>query len=266
MAAVHSAFFGSVYLESVLNFQPPLKFSGISLLFTLLSFPNLALPLACVGLMKTSASIRSKAIKRVWMAGLVIHLLFVLRYDVVDQYTFLLPAYTFLALFVGAGYSWVFGRVSDRARRLLFVICMVSIGVSPWVYALTANVARDLIVLGDLARNKPYRDDYHYLFKPWGIDKTSAKKMSDFAIELAGQGGVLVVEDGMAMFPVKYRAWQLGRDDLVFQRELPADTSGASSWLDRRLVLVPRRINYPPTAPAGMVWRAEGQLYVLEPQ
>lgn len=188
------------------------------------------------------------------------------RYDVVDQYTFLLPAYTVLALFIGAGYSWVFGRVSDRAGRLLFVICMVGIGVAPWVYALTANVARDLVVLGDLARNKPYRDDYHYLFKPWGIDKTSAKEMSDFAIELAGQRGVLVVEDGMAMFPVKYRAWQLGRDEIVFQPELPADPRGVSSWLDRRLVLVPRRINHPPTAPAGRVWRAEGQLYVLEPQ
>ena len=266
--AVRSALFGNTYTDNVLNPSPALRQIGISAAFTLLSFPGIALPLALLGL----------AVGRRWLAGqgfgglgwawggaLGVHLLFVLRYDVVDQHTFLLPTYTVLSLFIGVGAAWVWGRWARRGRVVLTICVAASVLAAPGVYVLAAHVAREQGALGSMARHKPYRDDYRYLFVPWGWGETSARAMSELAVDLAGQDGVVVVEDTMARFAVGYQLEVRGLSGVrlhVAGPEMPVD-----GWVCREhgeVVLVPASTQSPPPVlPAGYRWQAEGELYVL---
>ncbi|XAM01269.1 DUF2723 domain-containing protein [Phycisphaeraceae bacterium D3-23] len=267
-AAVISALFGSHYADDVLNARPGVKQAGISVAFTLLSFPGIALPLAAVGLFAGRAYLakhmRSAGLWWAWCAALAIHLLFVLRYNVVDQHTFLLPAYTLVALLVGVGFGGLALRLKSQGRGVLVVLVALSVVAAPGVYVLTAKVTRDRNALGSMARNKPYRDDYRYLFVPWGVGETSADRMSREAAALAGGYGVVVVEDRMAGFAVAYRLREDVKADVLMHDMGPDGEPDWSAWRGRSVVLVPassgeRRVD----PPAGYTWRAAGELYVL---
>lgn len=265
--AIRSALFGNTYSDNVLNARPGIKQLGISVAFTLLSFPGLALPLAAIGLVVARRWLADRAMAGLAWAlygALAIHALFVLRYNVVDQHTFLLPTYTVLSLFVGIGCAWAMRALSARGRRVLVAGVVLSIVAAPGVYVLTAKVARDRGALGSMARNKPYRDDYRYLFVPWGAGETSAKTMSELAVRLAGDDGVVLVGDSMARFAVGYQIQRRGLSEVtlqVLQEDTPADWS---AYRGRVVVLVPASTDTPPIdPPAGWQWRAEGELYVL---
>ncbi|MFI4861174.1 MAG: protein O-mannosyl-transferase family [Phycisphaerales bacterium JB063] len=267
-AAVTSALFGIRYADEVLNARPGIKQAGISVAFTLLSFPGITLPLAAAGLFAGRAylgqHLRSAGLWWAWGAALAIHLLFVLRYNVVDQHTFLLPAYTIISLFVGVGFGWLSLRLKSRGRVLLSAAVALSLVAAPGVYVLTAKVARDRNALGAMARNKPYRDDYRYLFVPWGMGETSAARMSQEAVSLAGDRGVIVIEDPMAGFAVAYRLREGSLAGVLMHEVVPDGEPAWDAWGGRAVVLVPasrgrRRVD-PPT---GYTWRASGELYVL---
>lgn len=265
--AVRSALFGHSYGDSVMNLSPAARQVGISAAFTLLSFPGVALPLAVVGLIAGRRWLAGRGAGGLWWAwggALLIHVLFVLRYNVIDQHTFLLPAYTILVLFAGLGYARLQARLAGRGAKLLVTAAAVSVLGAPAVYVLTASVARDRSALGSLERHKPYRDDYRYLFVPWGAGEVSAETMSEQAVDLAAPGGVVLVADPMARFAVGY---QLERDDArgVTMQVLRADESiDGSVYEGRAVVFVPASTRLPPMdPPTGFTWEPAGELYVL---
>ena len=264
--AIRSALFGNHYASKVMNASPSLKLAGISAAFTILSFLNLTLPFAALGLWRYLRDPSRRAIGLAFASALVIHLLFVLRYNVIDQHTFLLPAYTVIALFAGLGFASIAQRRSERSTHKLFVVALLLVLLAPAVYLGAASMARSTDALGGYARNKPYRDDYRYLFVPWGAGETTAKQMAEHANELAGDDGVVLVGDSMARFAVRYAAIQQGRD----AREVISLSRDADWQWDRfagrPVVLVPASVgDEPVTAPAGFRWRADGLLFVLEP-
>src|SRR5690606_15780690 len=88
-----------------------------------------------------------------------LHLLFFLRYPVIDQYTFLIPAFGLVALAGGVGYASLRGPLGRRVAWGLLCLQSLFYAAVPWM-------ARESGVLTAFERGKPYRDDYRYLFWP----------------------------------------------------------------------------------------------------
>lgn len=264
--AIHSALFGKQYADNVLNVEPSFQNLAINLAFTVLSFFNLTLPLAVIGAWRAMRSRSGRALFFTWGASLAIHLLFVLRYDVVDQHTFLLPSYTVMVLFAGIGFASLASRWPAARSRYLFVGSLLAVLAAPGVYGVAASVARSQDVLGGFTRNKPYRDDYRYLFVPWGVGETSAEQMADHAVTLAGDDGLIILVDSMARFAVYYALYESGRDEVDVLRVSDNRKVDWPAYTGRPIVFVPASEGDEPSdAPAGMTWVKDDPLFVLRP-
>lgn len=256
---IRSALFGNTWAGAVANVTLPVLPLLTSVAFTVASFPNLTLPLVVVGL----AQARRLApglpyTRRVLGAALAIHLLFVLRYNVIDQYTFLVPAYALLAVYAGWGFH---ALLAAGAPRWLAPGAAALLLLTPAIYPAMAIAARNFNVLGEQARNKPYRDDYRYLLEPWGIGHTSAHQMSLQALKLAGDDGVIIVPDGMARFAVRYQMVRHSAAGVLLASDAEAASVENAAAAGRRIVYIPRRTDeVPPDRP--FLWRAEGELFV----
>ncbi len=255
---LRSALFGSGFADKVAATHLPLKYLLTSIAFTILSFPNLTLPLSVFGLARAKQGGMTTLTRIAFTAALLIHLLFVLRYNVIDQYTFLLPAYALLAIFAGIGANGVINQW-PRCQRRFLIASTALVLFTPIVYLAAVPIARHFNVLGQNLRNKPYRDDYQYLFIPWGVAHTAADRMSRQAVELAGHDGVIIVEDSMATFAVQY---QLSRRELSKVQWVNQITDPAvwQAVLDHRpVVLVPASVDH---VPVGDGWQRQGDLYL----
>jgi hypothetical protein len=258
---VRSALVGK-YTDQVLGRSLSLRNPAASVAFTLLSFPNLMLPAAAVGLWLGPRVGMPRLAHAALLASIGIHLAFVLRYNVIDQYTFLLPSYTLMAIFAGIGFAAVQTSWPERARLLLSAAAVL-VGLTPILYFAAPALARQAQVLGAVERNKPYRDDYRYLFIPWGRGHDSAARMSEQALELAGETGLIIVEDGMASFAVRYQLIMHGREQVEMLRDHDAARIQQAAGQSRPVVLVPARTDQPPPAPPTGSWQREGDLYLL---
>lgn len=265
-----SALFGSSslgYADSVLNVALSARLLAVSGGFTLLSFPNLLLPAALYGLWRWRVLGLPRGLRGALGVGLLVHAGFACRYNVVDQYTFFLPAYVLTAILGGAGAAAVL-RWAPSARRKAIWAAIIMLAATPAVYAAAPSIARWLGVLEGVARHKPYRDDYVYLLTPWSVVERSADRMGREAVALAGPEGTILVEDPMGRPAVRYHAHRSGWTDLLVlavpagQPEWIADLSRQMATDGRRVVLVPADVTREP--PAEVSWRRVGALYVLE--
>lgn len=268
-----SALFGVAFAEQVVNVRVSLSGMLISFGFVLLSFPNMFLPISIFG-------IRKRNWKDSWLwlmllTGLCLHVLFAFRYPVPDQHYFFLPTYLFLALFAGVGFSKAVEtaqavpgsehKTGKQRRWRGFVIASWALLVlTPFWYVFAPDAARRFDVLGYVERNKPYRDDYRYLLIPWSAWERSADRLSRHAVELAGENGVIIVEDKMAVFAVQYEVLRSNRDSIRVVRDLPASEMEAATQAGTKIVLIPSSINKPMTHPLTGSWQRVGDLYMLE--
>lgn len=251
LSTIHSALFGHAFEGAVMGSGLSWKLTAASIAFTLLSFPNLMLPAAGLGILAKSTT--SRAIYWTLGAILAIHLLFVLRYNVVDQYMFLTPAYGLLAIFAGLGFGRLMHHKLARPALIAAAVLMV---LTPAVYPLARDLARSKRILGTMERHKPYRDDYHYLMIPWGAGHNSADRLSRKAVDLAKPDGLIFVEDSMARFAVEYQAQ---REGSAIKVRTPDPETRLPT--DRPVVWIPARTDRPPN---GIVqhWAKVGPLYI----
>lgn len=261
---LQSAVFGRGYAHEVLNTSLSLNASAISAAFVVVNFPNLLLPAAGFGLLARDRMNLPTVARRSLLASLILHAAFALRYPVPDQHTFFVPMYVLLAVFGGTGFSMFVGRCSGPRRKTLYAATVVLLALTPVFYTFLPDTARRLGLLSGRERHRPYRDDYVYLFTPWSVAEESAERMSREAVTLAEPVGVILVEDRMAEFAVRYRLIQAGREDLpVLGAAEPAALAGR--WANgRSVVLVPGNVEHPPQAPEGFQWKRTGDLYVLD--
>lgn len=260
---LHSALFGRMFADEVLNTALSARMLLIGVGFIVLNFPNLLLPAAAYGVVRAGWPGVPLLARRALLAGIIVHAVFAFRYDIIDQHTFFLPMYVLLALFGGMGLAAVFRIPSMRLRRTVFVCAIVGVVLTPCLYAVVPAVARRFDVLGSVVRNKPYRDDYVYVFTPWSVVERSADKMSSQAVRLAGESGLILVEDSMAEFAVRYRALRAGRVGLTITRHAQTDKIQEAVDEARPVVLVPRTIDSPPIDVRAGSWRRIGDLYIL---
>jgi 4-amino-4-deoxy-L-arabinose transferase-like glycosyltransferase len=235
-----------------------------SVAFTLLNFPNLMLPAAILGATRAPQAGVGSLSRFGLSTGLILHLLFVLRYGVIDQYTFLVPSYTIVAILSGIGFAYVLRNWPPRVTRWVVGLSIGLPVVSPLVYLAASSTARHFHVLGRFERNKPYRDDYRYLFVPWGRGEDSASRLSQQAIELADDDGLVIVEDEMAEFAVEYRMYREDRSGIMLMSYMHPRMVEKFALSGKAVVLIPySRNEMPVETPVGR-WRRLGDLYVLE--
>ncbi len=264
IGTLRSALFGQSFANQVMNVALPARLLLLSAGFVVMNFPNLLLPAAVHGVMRGAAIGVPTIARRALLAGLIIHVCFVFRYSVIDHHTFFLPVYVLLALFGGIGFAAIMRWERVRLRRAVVGIAVGLLALTPVLYGLAPTVARRLDVLGSVARNKPYRDDYIYVFTPWTVVEQSAETMSRHAVELAGEHALIIVEDPMAEFAVRYRILRDDKADLTIVRGVEAADISAALEAGKAIVLVPFNADSPRTRSTIGAWKRIGDLYVLD--
>jgi hypothetical protein len=208
-SVVHSALFGASYAGNVLNVLPGGKQFLNSVLYLGLSFPTPAVLLVVPGL-AAIYRLRSATLRATLLALVAVHLVWAVRYDVPDQYTFFIPSLVLLAIVIGFGA----GRFLEN-RSPAWRIALIGAAVLPAIlYVPLPRMARAAGVRLGLTRTVPYRDEYAYFLHPW---KTGYRGPERFARELCESlpaNGVLIA-DGTTVRPIHYsqqlRGW---RDDV----------------------------------------------------
>ncbi len=260
---IRSALFGTHYVDEVLNVSFSSRMVVIAVGFVLLSFPSLFLPMSVYGWSRAARVGIPGSVLGVLSAAFVLHAGFALRYNVLDQHTFFLSTYAILAIFSGVGMAALLRSGRSSMRQYAVIAALILLMLTPGVYAVVPSVAKRFDVLRSVARDKPYRDDYVYLFSPWSVVDRSAEKMSRHAVELAGERGLILVEDAMAAAAVRYRVWRNGLSGVevaLASRVEEFETMCESGVV----VLVPRTVGKTETPSPFGTWARRGDLYVLE--
>ena len=240
MPVVRSALFGHSFADQVTSLQFEGFYAFISIGFLVLSLPIAGLlALWALRVFRTS----------LWplLTLLGTHLIFFLRYNVIDQYTFFIPAMALVAVLGGLGFSRL---NAPRVRNAALVLVMLQ----PVLYAVTPSLVRVSGVMDRFARNKPYRDDANYLFRPWQVQERSAHRMAAEAFELVGDQGILVVEDSMAMYTLKWMRLHLDTDAVQI---MPVDAFSEDLLTQEpstTVIRIPKRTDSP--VPEG--WQRSG--------
>lgn len=269
---MQSALFGTSYARNVLNTDITLGLLAQAVAFVVYNFPNLLLPAALLGIARARQIGVPETARWALLAALLIHLLFVARYDVQDQQTFFLPTYLLLSIFGGIGAAYVLSWPASPARRNVITAALILMMLTPGVYVVTPPIARRLQLL-DRYPQKPFRDNYHYVFTPWSVIERSAEQMSRTALALAGPGGVILYEDRMGAFALKYQALQANWDGILALMPRLDSPEGRGRFMEliqgadgtlRRTVLVPTDVRKVDTdLLGGMKWAPRDNLYVL---
>lgn len=262
-ATISSALFGNQYKGAVLSVTPGGKMLLRSLLFVIYNFPGAAIPLAVYALLRKEPK-HSRAHRWYLLAALSVHALFALRYEIVDQQTFFLPTYLLIAIIAGVGFARLTSSKSPAFARSIRALAWTGIATTLAVYLAAPGLARRLDIFADAQRNKPYRDDYIYLLRPWGCADTSAETMAQKALELAGENGRILVEEHVSSYPIRYACAERGlSEDRVLPLSHLNETELDSAFhRPEPLVLVPRNRDEPDLNCRDCTWTRRGDLYL----
>ena len=263
-ATLHSALFGHAYAGAVLNAAVQPRVLMISMGFLGLSFPSLLVPLAIYGIARSLRGALPKTLAYALIAEVVLHAVFVLRYNIVDQHTFFLPLFALLCLFGGLGFHGVRTWPQAARRRTVLIAALVMLAWTPLIGALAPTLIRRSGLIDSIVRHKPYRDDYTYLFTPWSVADDSAERMSRKAIALAGPQGLIVIEDSMAAFAVRYRVIRSGQSGIEIASPPNEEQVLQAIAAGRPVVLIPGNVSEPRTQLPSGRWRLAEQLYVRQ--
>ena len=229
-SVIRSALFGRVYAENVLNVLPGTRQLANSVLILGLNFPTPAVLLLIPGLVALRRH-RRKRLSATIIALLLVHLIWAVRYDVPDQYTFFIPSLVLLAVLIGLGAA----RFLAGRSRAWPVVLALGVLLPAGIYALLPALARSRDLGLGLSRTVPYRDEYTYFLCPW---KTGYRGPERFALELRETlpERAVLIADSTVVRPLHYlQLTGRWRSDLsVFP---PPDRPSTEDWrtLEQRL-------------------------------
>jgi hypothetical protein len=262
--AIHSALVGR-WGEAVAGQDLLLTYTATSVAFTLLSFPNLVLPAVVLGIARGRRLGTATTAYWALLASLIMQLGFVLRYNVISQYAFLVPAYALMAVFAGLGFAVVIRTWPSSFGRKVIAVATILMVLTPATYLAACVITRHYHALGRWARNKPYRDDYRYLLIPWSRGEHSAQSMSLHAASLAGNHGLIAELDGMGVWAVQYQLLLQGKSDVRVMRGVDPEAVMERVRVGEPVVLAPFNLDDRLPAPPVGQWDRVGDLYVLNP-
>ena len=186
--ALRSALVGT-YAAEVFSAGESWGYFKYNMAFSALNFVNLLLPLAILGWLAFRKLDRALA----WCLAAItaIHFVFFIRYPVPDQFTFILPTLTMLAVAAGLGLREL---VERGGRRVAVAAVVLSVLLPPLAYASAPRVARIVGVSGGAHRELPFRDELRYWLVPWKQDENSAEDFAFAALRGAGPNGVILAD------------------------------------------------------------------------
>ena len=266
------------FAAQVLNTRLTARALFLCVGYAVYNFPGLTLPLGLYALL--SATAVPRPMSRVLRWQCLLYALFVIRYSIIDQYTFFTPLYALLALASGIGLAQILTHLAAHRRtasRLVFATAAITAAWTPAVYTLTHRVLVSRGALAPMVGNKPYRDGYRALFVPWGVGESYAVRVNAEAGRLAGDAGLILSDDGMIQVALEYSQATGGIAPgvrIVDLHNPPTDPAEAGPiplrmLLDeyrsqqRPVVLVPRDRDHPPAVDAAAQWERCGDLYRL---
>jgi hypothetical protein len=148
----------------------------------------------------TGAGASSRSVAAAFGAIALIHLLFVARYNVPDQFTFFLPAMAMIYLYAAVGLA-VWSSRSRTSRRVAWAMMLLWLPALPLLYSAVPAVARKLGGSGLEKRELPFRDELRYWLAPWKQDETSAQQFALAALSDVAPRAV-VYADPTSFYPL----------------------------------------------------------------
>jgi len=135
----------------------------------------------------------------------ILHAAFVTRYAVADQFTFLLPTLTMIALAAGLGVASL-ATISRRWRVAAATACIVSVLAPPAFYVAAPHLART--VGGRTGEGRlPGRDELRYFLVPWKHNEDSAERFARRALAQAAPNGIILA-GGTSKYPLLLVQWR----------------------------------------------------------
>ena len=198
IAAVRSALVGD-FAKEVLNttvISSRIKANAAIASMNLLG----ALPiLAIVGWVKLRGRVGG-AMAAALAALTGIYVLFVVRYPVADQFTFLGPTLALLAVAGGVGLA-VLVDASRNLRRVAIIAVAASVLLGPAVLTAMPTIIRRAGAEPHRPRELPGRDEMRYWLVPWKHTEDSAETFAAAALAQAGPDGVILT-DSTGYYPL----------------------------------------------------------------
>ena len=207
VATLHSLLIGR-YDDPVLNASISIRSLSRVVMMTAYNFPT---PLAVTALIGWWCA--AKRVPRLWLIYVAcaasVVTLFAVRYDVADQYTFMVPPYILLMVFAPLGIDRL---LASRARPSVCAGVVALSAMAPLVYFVTPQLVRRYApgVIPASARRVPNRDSYDWFFQPWRCGYDGAERYARRVFDVLPEGAILIVLDTMRQ-PLDYLQ---GRDDL----------------------------------------------------
>lgn len=206
---VRSALTGG-YAGKVFNVAAASKHAAENWLLTGMNFLNPLLPLACVGwgaLWRRGNRLLAGAVSAVTL----IHVVFFARYNVPDQFTFVLPSLAMIVLAAGVGID-ALARRGRGWRVAVLAVCLASLVVQPVFFAIAPGWARQF--RGPAPQRQGFRDEYRYWLVPWKHNETSAERFV-MAAWRQTPADAIVYADGTSFYPLAVQQWHSSADRLI---------------------------------------------------
>lgn len=218
-AAVRSALFGKGGSGLVVGMaKPDLTLLKVNLGLISMNFINVLLPLALVGWLNFRSALgRPGALA--FGSITLIHIIFVSRYFVADQFSFLLPTLVMIAFSAGIGLMFLAARGGLWKRRLP-VLCCISLISQPLFFALSPAMVQRMGFNTSRSRPLRYRDEVRYWLIPWKQNEDSAYRWAVETLEWTSLRNGILLADSTTTNALLFvqRFWNVGRNVIVVSR------------------------------------------------
>jgi len=257
VGAALSALMGR-YGPQVLNVAAASPQWKANVVLSAMNFTGVLLPLAIVGWARLTRH-AGRPIAWSLCALTIVHATFFLRYPVPDQFTFILPTLTMIAIAAGVGVAALMG-ISARWRVAVSTACLLSLIWQPVLYALAPALAKRLAPTITATR-VPLRDEARYWLVPWKHNEQSARDFAETALAEASPDGA-IIPDSTCKYALKLaqELWGIGRDVTIQFAGSPIP-SGPVTEANIRRVFAGRRLyvvsDKPGHAPKCVLDRAD---------
>jgi len=195
---VQSALFGR-YAAEVLNLTSLSASFKVNAVLIALNFINTLPPLAVLGWIAFRKRI-GHMLATALGAITLIELIFAVRYNVPDQFTFFLPSLFMIAVAAGIGLR-VLSDTSRAWRNAAITACIVAIIIQPLFYAVIPRLVEASGIAVNRARVLPFRDEVRYWLVPWKHTEHSAELFVAAALKQATPNGIILA-DGTSLYPI----------------------------------------------------------------
>ncbi|HAU37718.1 MAG TPA: hypothetical protein DCX07_08385 [Phycisphaerales bacterium] len=189
--AVRSALVGQ-FTSAVTNVSWSASSLKVNAALASLNFVSFLLPLAVCGWVSLRR-VTGLTVAAALGAITLIEVVFVARYNVADQFTFLLPSLVMVALAAGVGLKTLGGQ-TRRRTVLAMAAAGFSIVLPPIFYATGPAILRAARVEVHRGRTLPFRDEVRYWLVPWKQNEDSAERFTRTALAEASPEGVIVTD------------------------------------------------------------------------